>query len=38
MISNQQNLNQMGIDKFFPALRSLGLKNDDISDEPLKIK
>ena len=38
MVSNQQNLNQVGIDKFLRALQSLGVKKDDISGEPLKIK
>ena len=38
MVSNQQNLNQVGIDEFLRALRSLGVKKDDISGEPLKIK
>ena len=38
MVSNQQNLNQVGIDEFLRALRSLGVKNDDISGEPLIIK
>ena len=38
MVSNQQNLNQMGIDEFLRALRSLGVKKDDISGESLKIK
>ena len=38
MVSNKQNLNQVGIDEFIRALRSLGVKNDDISGEPLKIK
>ena len=38
MVSNQQNLNQMGIDEFFRPLRSLGVKKDDISGKPLKIK
>ena len=38
MVSNQQNLNQVGIDKFLCSLRSLGVKKDDISGEPLKIK
>ena len=38
MVSNQQNLNQVGIDEFLCALRSLGVKKDDISGEPLKIK
>ena len=37
-MSNQQNLNQVGIDEFRRALRSLGVKKDDISGEPLKIK
>ena len=38
MVSNQQNLNQVGIDEFLRALRCLGVKKDDISSEPLKIK
>ena len=38
MVSNQQSLNQVGNDEFLRALRSLGVKKDDISDEPLKIK
>ena len=38
MVSNQQNLNQVGIDEFLRALRSLGVKKDDISGEPLNIK
>ena len=38
MVSNQQNLNQVGIDEFLRALRSLDVKKDDISGEPLKIK
>ena len=38
MLSNQQNLNQVGIGKFLRALQSLGVKKDDISGEPLKIK
>ena len=38
MVSNQQNLNQVGIDEFLRALRSLGVKKDEISGEPLKIK
>ena len=38
MVSNQQNLNQVGIDEFLRALRSLGVKKDDIIGEPLKIK
>ena len=38
MVSNQQNLNQVGIDEFLRALRSLGVKKDDISGKPLIIK
>ena len=38
MVSNQQNLNQVGSDEFLRALRSLGVKKDYISGEPLKIK
>ena len=38
MVSNQQNLNQVGTDEFLRALRSLGVKTNDISGEPLKIK
>ena len=38
MVSNQQNLYQVGIDEFLNAIRSLGVKKDDISNEPLKIK
>ena len=38
MVSNQHNLNQVGIDEFLRALRSLGVKRDDISGMPLKIK
>ena len=38
MVSNQQNLNQVGIDEFLHALQSLGVKKDDISAEPLKLK
>ena len=38
MVSNQQNLNQVGIDEILRALQSLGVKKDDISGEPLKIK
>ena len=37
MVSNQQNLNQVGIDEFLLALQSLGVKKDDISGEPLTI-
>ena len=38
LVRNQQNLNQVGIDEFFRALQSLGVKKDDINVEPLKIK
>ena len=38
MVSNQENLNQVGIDEFVSALRSLGVKNDNIGGELLKIK
>ena len=38
MISNQQHLNQVGINEFLSALRSLGVKKNNISGEPLKIK
>ena len=38
MVRNQENLNQVGIDEFLCALRSLGVKTDDISGESLKIK
>ena len=38
MMSNQQNLNQVGIDKFLREFQSLGFKNNDKSGEPLKIK
>ena len=37
MVSNQQNLNQVGIDEFLRAWRSLCVKKDDIYGEPLKI-
>ena len=37
-MSYQQYLNQVGIDNFLRALQSLGVKKDDISGEPLKIK
>ena len=36
MVSNKQNLNEVGIDLFLCAIRSLGVKNDDISGEQLK--
>ena len=38
MMSNQQNLNQVGIDEFLRALRSFGVTKDDIIGEPLTIK
>ena len=31
-------MDQVGIDEFLCALRSLGVKKDDLSGEPLKIK
>ena len=37
MVSNQQNLNQVGIDEFYRALQSLDDKKDNISGEPIKI-
>ena len=38
MVSNQQNLNQVGIDEFLRALKSIGVKINDISGELYKIK
>ena len=38
MERNQQTLNQVGIDEFLRALRSLSVKKDDITGESLKIK
>ena len=38
MVSNQQDLHQVGIDDFLRALQSLGVKKDEISGEPLKVK
>ena len=38
MVSNQQNLNQESIDEFPRELRSLGVKKNEKSGEPLKIK
>ena len=35
MVSNQQNLNLVGIDEFLRALRSLGVKKDDKAASPL---
>ena len=37
MVSNQQHLNQVSINEFFRALGSLGVKKNDISNDPLKI-
>ena len=37
MVSNQQNLNQVNIDEFLRAIKSLGVKKNDISGELLKI-
>ena len=34
MVSNQQDLHQVGIDDFFRALRSSGVNNDKISGKP----
>ena len=38
MVSNQQNLNQVGIDECLLAFRNLGVKKDNLSGEPHKIK
>ena len=38
MVRNQQNLNQVGLDEFLCAIRILGVKKDDISGEPIKLK
>ena len=38
MVSRRQDLRQMGIDEFLSALRSLGIKNNDLSNETLKYK
>ena len=35
MVSNQQNLNQVGIYDFLYALQSFGVKKNDIIGEPL---
>ena len=37
MVTNQQNLNQVSINKLFCALRSFGVKQDEIFGEPIKI-
>ena len=38
MVSRRQNLNQVGIDDFLCALRSLGITTDNLSGETLKYK
>ena len=38
MVSNKQDLHQVGIDDFLRALQSWGVKKDEISGEPLKFK
>ena len=38
MVSNQHNLNLVGIDELLCALQSLGFKKDEIRNEPIKIK
>lgn len=38
MVSNQKNLNQVGIDEFLCALRSHNVKKDECSFKPLKFK
>ena len=38
MVSNQKDLHQVGIDDFFHALRSLGIKTNDISGDTLTTK
>ena len=38
MVSRRQDLRQVGIDEFLRALRSLGIKKDDLSGETLKFK
>ena len=38
MVSRRQNLRQVCIDEFLHALRSLGIKKDDLSGETLKYK
>ena len=37
MVSNQQDLHQIGIDEFLRGLRSFGVNKDEISGEHLKI-
>ena len=38
MVIHKTNMNQVSNDEFLRALRSLGVKKDDISSEPFKIK
>lgn len=38
MVSRRQDLSQVGIDQFLRALRSLGIKKDELSGEKLKLK
>ena len=38
MVSNQQDLYQVGIDEFIHALQSLGVYKNTISSEPFKVK
>ena len=38
MVSRRQNLRQISIDEFLRALRSLGIRKDDLSGETLKYK
>ena len=38
MVSRRQDLRQVGIKKFLCALRSFGIKKDDLSGEMLKYK
>ena len=38
MVSNQQNLHQVGIDDSLRSLQSLNVNKNEISGEPLKIK
>ena len=38
MVSRRQDLRQVGIDEFLRALRSLGIKKNDLSGDTLKYK
>ena len=38
MVSRREDLRQVGIGEFLRALRSLGIKKDDLSGEPFKYK